>query len=196
VSMRTYPRRFSCGGAEIEFRFMKPDDAGAVWSFARSLPAHDLLFLPRDITHEKVLAAWVEEIGRGALTSLLALHDGAVVGCSTIARDPLSWSPHVGELRILVAPGMRGKGLGRRLTQESFAVALGLGIEKMVAQMTTDQRGALAVFETMGFRPEALLREQVRDRNGSKHDLVVLSHDVARFHAQLEAYGLTEALLS
>jgi RimJ/RimL family protein N-acetyltransferase len=80
------------------------------------------------------------------------------------------------------------------LTQEAFALALELGIEKMVAQMTVDQKGAIAVFEGMGFRPEALLRDHVKDRDGRKHDLLVLSHDVARFQAQMDAYGVSEAL--
>ena len=45
---------------------------------------------------------------------------------------------------------MRGKGLGRLLTQEAFAQALERGIEKMVAQMTVDQKGAIATFEGWG----------------------------------------------
>ncbi|WBL36363.1 hypothetical protein O0235_01965 [Tepidiforma flava] len=89
---------------------------------------------------------------------------------------------------------LAGKGLGRLLTQEAFANALGLGIEKMIAQMTLDQKGAIATFEGLGFRPEALLRDQVKDRDGNKHDLLVLSHDVARFEAVRSAYGVAEAL--
>jgi L-amino acid N-acyltransferase YncA len=89
---------------------------------------------------------------------------------------------------------MRGKGLGRLLTQEAFAIALGLGIEKIVAHMTVDQKGAIAVFESMGFRPEALLRDQVKDREGRKHDLLILAHEVAKFRAQMDAYGVTKAL--
>jgi RimJ/RimL family protein N-acetyltransferase len=80
------------------------------------------------------------------------------------------------------------------LTQEAFANALGLGIEKMVAQMTLDQKGAIATFEGLGFRPEALLRDHVKDREGRTHDLLVLSHDVARFEAQRAAYGVADAL--
>ena len=42
--------------------------------------------------------------------------------------------------------------------------------------MTTDQQGAIAVFEGLGFKPEAILREHVRDDAGAAYDLVVLSH--------------------
>jgi RimJ/RimL family protein N-acetyltransferase len=94
---------------------------------------------------------------------------------------------------VLIAPEMRGQGLGRALTDSVFAQALEHGIEKMVAQMTLDQKGAIATFEELGFKPEALLRDHVMDRTGEKHDLLVYSHDVRAFQSQLDAYGVTEA---
>jgi RimJ/RimL family protein N-acetyltransferase len=191
---RTYPRDVRIDGGSIEVRYMTAADREGILAFARALPSHDLLFLPRDITNPKVIDAWIREVGSGNLVSLVAIEDGAIVGNATIVRDPYSWSPHVGELRVVVASSMRGRGLGRALTQECFALGLTLGLEKMVAQMTVDQKGALAVFETLGFRGEALLRDHVRDTQGTKHDIVVLSHDVRTFVAQLDAYGLPEAL--
>jgi hypothetical protein len=78
---------------------MTAADEAAVLAFAQALPDHDLLFLPRDITQPKVLAAWIQEIERGALTTLLAVREGTVLGCATIVCDTLSWSAHVGEIR-------------------------------------------------------------------------------------------------
>jgi GNAT superfamily N-acetyltransferase len=187
----SYPRTIPSAGTPIELRLMGPGDREAVLAFARELPPHDLLFLPRDITQPKVLDAWVHEIERGAMTSLLAARGDAVIGCATIVREPLSWSPHVAELRIVVLPSGRGQGLGRVLAEDVFALAIPMGIEKFSAHMTADQAAAIAVFETMGYRAEALLRDHVRDRDGRKHDIVVLSHDVARIDARLAAYGLT-----
>jgi RimJ/RimL family protein N-acetyltransferase len=189
---RRYPRLASEGG-EIELRPLAAGDADAVLAFARRLAPHDLLFLPRDISEPKVVAAWVDAARSGAMFTLLATRGGEVHGCATIASDPLSWSRHVGELRVIVDAALRGQGLGQKLTQEAFAVALEQGLEKLTAQMTVDQRGAIAVFEGLGFKPEALLREHVKDRDGRAHDIVILSHDVARFHAQMTAYGLGEA---
>jgi len=190
---RTLPRRVACEAGEVELRFLTQPDADAVLAFSRKLPAHDLLFLPRDISEPKVLAAWIDESERGAMTSILALLEGRVVGCAAIAHDPLSWSPHVGELRIVVSNEMRGKGVGRALIQESFIFALGLGMEKIVAQMTVDQQGAIALFEGLGFRAEALMRGHVKGRDGVKHDIVLLAHDVAEVQSKLDAYGVTRA---
>jgi N-acetylglutamate synthase-like GNAT family acetyltransferase len=191
---RSYPRRVATEAGEIEFRLMKPADEAAVLEFAQKLPMHDLLFLPRDISEPKVLAAWIKEIERGAITSLLAVKAGEVVGCGTLVRDPLSWSPHVAEIRNVVSTDVRGQGVGRALSQETFALALGAGLEKLLVQMTVDQTGAIAIFEGLGFKAEALLREHVRDKAGKKHDIVMLGHNVAHVRAQMEAYGLPGAV--
>jgi L-amino acid N-acyltransferase YncA len=188
---RTYPRTVPLGEDAVELRFMRAGDEAAVLAFARELPAHDLLFLPRDITQPKVLAAWVHEIERGAMTSLLAFRGGEVVGCATIVRDPLSWSPHVAELRVVVARAARGIGLGRLLSADAGELAVASGVEKLIAKLTPDQIGAVTVFETMGYKAEALLRDHVKDADGIKHDLVILSLDVERFRTRAAAYGLS-----
>jgi L-amino acid N-acyltransferase YncA len=190
---RNYPREVDLKGSRVTLRLMSGSDGSVALAFARALPEHDLLFLRRDITQPEAIEIWLNGIERGRITSVLAESGGQVQGYATVDRGELSWSPHVAELRVLVSAAMRGKGLGRLLTQEAFAIALGLGIEKIVAQMTVDQKGAIAVFEGMGFRPEALLRDQVKDREGRKHDLLILAHEVAKFHAQMEAYGVTKA---
>ena len=191
---RTYPREARLDGGAVTLRYMTTADRAAALVFARALPAHDILFLRRDITQPEAIDIWLNGIERGRITSVLAERDGAVQGYATVDRGELSWSPHVAELRVLVSAAMRGKGLGRVLTQEAFAIALGLGIEKIIAQMTVDQKGAIAVFQGMGFRPEALLRDHVKDRDGRKYDLLILAHEVAKFQAQMDAYGITKAL--
>jgi RimJ/RimL family protein N-acetyltransferase len=192
---RSYPRHIKTEAGSVEFRLMSRSDEAAVLAFAQKLPTHDLLFLPRNISQPKVLTAWINEIERGAITSLLAVSDGKVVGCGTLVRDPHSWSPHVGEIRMVVSSEVRGQGVGRALSQETFAIALGAaGLEKLVVQMTVDQQAAIALFEGLGFKAEALLRDQVRDADGKKHDIVVLGHNIAQFGAQLEAYGLPRAV--
>jgi GNAT superfamily N-acetyltransferase len=191
---RSYPRHVKTDAGDIEIRLMSPADEAAVLAFGKGLPTHDLLFLPRNISEPKVLSAWIKEIERGSITSLLAVKSGRVVGCGTIVRDVLSWSPHVGEIRMVVSTDVRGLGVGRALSQETFALALSVGLEKLLVQMTVDQTGAIAIFEGLGFKAEALLHDHVRDLSGKKHDIVVLAHDVAKVRAQMEAYGLPDAV--
>ena len=186
--MSDLPRSLDGG---VTLRRFKPDDLDAMQKFARTLPEHDLLFLGRDLKHRKVIEAWLAEVEDGFIDSLLAEDtDGAIVATSAVVRDPLGWSPHVGEVRLLVAPDRRGHGIGRALLEESFRIALQRELKKLTARMTPDQTGAIALFESLGFRGEALLRDHVMGRDGAVHDLAILSHDLARVAAQLEAFGL------
>jgi RimJ/RimL family protein N-acetyltransferase len=190
----TLPRNLPLAGKTLQLARLQPGDGDALAAFAAALPPHDLLFLRRDISQPKVVAAWMQAVAEGRLHSLAVREDGTLVGCSAIVVDALSWSRHVGELRVLVLPAWRGKGLGRVLIQQCFAQALQLGLDKLVAQMTVDQVAAIAVFEELGFRAEALLRDHVKDRDGQAHDLVLLSHDVAAVQSRRQAYGLDDAL--
>lgn len=188
-----YPRSVAVGQISVELRLMTAEDEEAVLAFASTLPRHDLLFLQRDISAAPVMAAWVREIEAGHTPSLLALQDGDIVGCSAVVSDPHSFSPHVGDVRVVLAANARTHGLGRLLVQESFLLALSLGLEKLTAHMTADQEAAIKVFEDLGFRGEALLRNHVRDADNTLHDLVVLSHDVAAVQGKMALYGLDEA---
>ncbi len=191
---RSYPHTIVVGELQIELRPMTRADEAEVLAFAQRLPRHDLLFLRRDITRPEGLGGWLRDIEAGHVTTLLARHENALVGYATMHRSELGWSAHVAELRIVVAPDYRGKGLGRALTQEIFALAIGSGIEKLVARMTLDQKGAIATFEGLGFRPEALMRDHVKDLDGNSHDLIVMSHAVEEFQQTLDAYGVPESL--
>lgn len=189
-----YPKSIPSDGGTIHIAPMQPEQAEEIGAFIATLPAHDLLFLRRDVSQPKVLAAWMKALVEGGIHSLVAREGGLVVGCTAIVTDALSWSPHVGELRVLVAPSQRGRGLGRVLIQECFLVAIEMGLEKLCVHMTVDQRAAIAVFEDLGFKAEALLADHVKDRAGQTHDMVLLSHNVQEVQARMQAYGLAQAV--
>ncbi|WP_375393954.1 GNAT family N-acetyltransferase [uncultured Sphingomonas sp.] len=171
-------------------RRFQPDDRDAMLAFARSLPEHDLLFLGRDLRRPRVIEAWQGAIVEGRIDSLIASDGGSLVGSAALVRDPLSWSAHVGEVRLLVAGDRRGAGLGRDLLEAIFAVAAAHGLAKLTAAMTTDQLGSIALFESLGFRAEAMLKDQVRGRDGVTHDLAILAHDVERTTQRNRASGV------
>ena len=161
--MSRYPRAIQSDSTSFQLSVMHATDEPDVLRFARSLPPHDMLFMRRDITNAKVLSAWVREIGAENIVSVLARHSGDVVGCAAVVRDARSFSPHVGDLRVLVSPTARAHGLGRALVQEAFLIALSMGLEKVTAQMTADQRAAITVFEDLGLpRGSTVARSRAR----------------------------------
>ena len=188
-----YPKTVECRGETIELQQLTSLETDAAREFTRDLPERDLLFLSRDIREPKVLAAWSRSLENGEMVTIAALREGRIVGTTAVVTDPHSWSPHVGELRILVHPDARDIGLGRTLNQESFLVGLDLGLEKLTVRMLLDQQAAINVLEEMRFRSEALFRNHVKDPAGEKHDLLIMSHDVAGVQSMMQVYGLDEA---
>jgi len=186
-----YPATLNLDGAEITLRKLEAGDKNAMLAFARTLSAHDMLFLRRDITEPEVIDAWLRDIEDGFNTTVIAVHDSQIVGYAGVNSDRLSWTRHVAELRVLVSASMRGKHLGRLLTEQAFALARDRGVKKMMAQMTTDQKAAIKVFSSMGFQREARLRNQVMDRDSGLHDLQIMSLDVDEFQAKIDVMLLS-----
>ncbi len=179
---RKYPREISLDkGSSVTFRLMEAADRETIVTFAKSLPPNDLLFLRLDIATPEGVDEWVSNIEAGRTITVLAEANGAVGGYASVHHDEVLWTRHVGELRVIVGPEYRRRGLGRRLTDEVFAIARDIGLRKITAQMTPDQKGARATFERLGFRPEALLADFVVDREGLPRDLLIMSHDVTGF---------------
>ena len=160
---------------DVQLQPMGPDHAEDISAFAASIPEHDLLFLPRDITRFGVVDAWLDEIVAGAITTKLAFKDDRIVGMAAVVSDDLSWSLHVGDIRVLVAADERHHGLGRMLVEEALAMARAREFTKVTAHMTADQTDAARMFIDLGFEQEALLRRHVRGRDGQEHNLIVLS---------------------
>jgi len=178
---RTYPWKTTINGKEVTFRLMTPADEAEITRFAKALPEEDLMFLRSDITQPPAVKAWMGYIKNGRTISIAAEIDGHIAGYATIHKNEANWMRHVGEMRVLVSRDYRGLGLGKRLTTEAFAMAKDIGLRKITAQMSTDQRGARQVFEHLGFRPEALLADHVMTRDGQTRDLLIMSYDVAGF---------------
>lgn len=174
-----YPRTVSLPrGPEVEIRLMAVSDRDAVLSFARNLPQEDLLFLRVDLTEPAVVDEWIGNLQAGRSTTLVASDSSGLVGYAAVHRNPAPWTRRVGEIRVNVSPGYRGRGLGRVLTAQIFDVARGLGLAKLVAHMTSDQHGAQAAFRRLGFIPEAVLADYVEDRAGRPRDLVIMTYDI------------------
>jgi RimJ/RimL family protein N-acetyltransferase len=176
---RQYPRSVKLeNGAPVGLRLMTAADATRIVSFARSLPEEDLLFLRVDITDPAIVAQWVHNVEVGRTIALIAEANGEMAGYAALHYNETTWQRHVGEIRIQVGPRYRSHGLGRVLAGEIFAITRNLGLRKIVAHMTAEQKRAAAMLGRLGFRPEALLQDFVIDRAGRTRDLVVMSYDV------------------
>jgi len=169
-----------------ELRRLAPGDAEAVTGFLDALPEGDMTFLKEKAGVDTVsqwladehVPRWVVVDDDGSVAAMLSLTPGAL------------WSSHVGELRLVVGENHRRRGLGRRLARVGLAEAVRLGLSKIIVEVVADKEGDMAMFTAIGFEPEALLRDHIRDRDGNVRDLVLLSHQVADVSASMDVLGL------
>ena len=97
------------------------------------------------------------------------------------------------ELRLVVAPAARGKGVGASLAAHALRQAVEMGLSKLVVEVVAVQEGAIEMFNSLGFRGEALLTDQIRDGRGELQDLVVLAHDATAAASALETVGAEDS---
>ena len=80
--------------------------------------------------------------------------DRAVVGCQSI--EPFATythaCDHVGVIGTFVSLSLRREGIGRRLSEASFAEAKRKGYEKLFSFVRADNGDALAFYRGLGFR--------------------------------------------
>ena len=173
----------------MDIRPIEAGDSPALSSFFERIPESDRTFLKEDVGDPRVLAEWVQpDTGR-----TIAVEDGQVVGA--LAVVPLvGWSSHVGEVRLVVDPDHRGRGIGRRLAHQAVLDAVDMGLGKLVVEVISDQAPLIAMFRGLGFEPESLLTDHVRDRSGQTRDLIVLANSVDEQFAALSAAGVADQL--
>ncbi len=185
-----YPLNVKLGESEFVIRRMAESDSAALLAYAQSLPRHDIVYMRRNISTEVGIEKWFRALANGLIFSFAAVQDDKIVGYSSINLTGLDWSSHIADLRVSVSPDARQSGLGRVLVREAFRLAVTLGIEIVRASMTPDQKGARALFEELGFRNEAIMKDHVKDLDGEYHDLLVMAVNVDAFLAQRQAFGV------
>ncbi|MEX2236471.1 MAG: GNAT family N-acetyltransferase [Dehalococcoidia bacterium] len=166
-------------GSTISLRLMTEGDASQIVKFARALPEDDLLFLRTDITNPRAVDEWVDNLRGGRTQTIIAEAGGQFAGYASLHHNSVSWQRHLGEIRVQVGQRHRSKGLGRLLAGEVFQLARDLQLSRVVAQMTPDQKGAIATFQRLGFQLNALLQDYVIDRSNRTRDLLIMGYDMS-----------------
>lgn len=163
--------------------------------FLTSIEGADRTFLGAQATEPATIGRMVRQEGGRHYVALAAPDDGAssrIIGFSGVTLGS-GWSSHVGQLRVVVAPGQRGRGLGGQLALAALAGALACGLEKVVVEVRSDQVPVQNLFAQLGFRPEALLTDHLKGPDGTTHDLLTLAHRVEEVSGLLIATGLGQA---
>lgn len=166
-------------GRTVTIRPLDAGDAAALLAFGAALPQDDWLYLQHDLRSAEVVARLVGARGADHWRQLVAVSPGGEIVAYSSARLLAGWSSHVADIQLLVAEGWRRGGLGTTLASEIVAAARAIGAAKVMVDMVEEQAAGLAIFSRLGFRQEGRLINHTRDRDGNRHNLVVLGYSFA-----------------
>ncbi len=184
-------------GSKITIRPMLKSDGNKLYDFFIHIPEEDREFLRHDVSDKKLIDKWCKELDYDKVLPLLALDkDDKIIGDASLHSESYGWTRHVGEIRIVVSRLYRGKGLGFALSREIFLVALEKKLSKLIAEMAAEQKGAINVFEKLGFVKEAQLKNHIINHKGFTHDLVIMTNDVKEAVKLMEQYEVEKLYLN
>lgn len=165
-------------------------DRDALQAFFQRVPEGDRTFFREDVFAPGIIDRWLDD---SADPRFVAVDGDDIVGYLAIIVE-VGWSSHVGELRVVVDPTRRRRGIGRALARHGLVHALEHGLTKLVVEVVADQEPTLAMFSSLGFEPEALLRDHVRDRSGQLRDLITMAHLVAETWSAMRTTGIEDLI--
>jgi L-amino acid N-acyltransferase YncA len=173
-------------------RPLTSSDAAAFGRFAADVSEGERRFVKESL--ETSDAGFVAMLSEPGVRRLVAhLDTGEIVGLAGVFLGR-GWSSHVAELRVLVAADHRRAGFGRALARAALVTALEEGCTHAYIEVVAEQEGLVAMFQDLGFEPEALLPDFVRDGEGNFHDLMLLTHRVDDQHGRHALLGLDEVI--
>jgi RimJ/RimL family protein N-acetyltransferase len=173
-------------GTHATLRTVNKNDKAGLMKFFAGVPEEDRLFLRDNVTKEEVVDRWMRDLDYDRVLPIIAEVEGDIVADATLHMSLQGWTRHVGEIRIVVARAYQKKGLGTILARELFQYAVQKGLQKIEASVMDGQVGALKAFRALGFQEEAVLKNHLMDMNDKKHDLIVLTSDVAELWNRIE----------
>ena len=150
-------------------REANPADAGALAMLGRAVGAEDEGWLITDgnwrsAAQERRYLKSIRRYPHAAV--FVAETSKGIVGRLSIARDSHPASHHVADLGLMVAQGMRRRGIGTALIEEAAKWARDVGVRKLELHVFPHNEPAIALYEKLGFVREGYRRAHYRRGEG------------------------------
>jgi L-amino acid N-acyltransferase YncA len=182
-----YPKSVSLtDGTELLVRPLRKEDERLLHEYFLRLPPEEVARLKDDVTDPEVIEKWIYDLDFDVVLPLVALDKDRIVANATLKYNPVGWRKHQGEIRASVDPSCRQKGLATILIENMIDIAKTMGLEQLTAEVAPTLDVAYFLFEKMGFKEAALLKNFIKNQEGKHDDLVVMILDLKE-HAHTSA---------
>ena len=145
------------------------------WHSSAAFPKQIVMISKMTWTDPKVIEQWALTLDYGRALPLLAILDGQIVGDGTLHHSRAGARRHVGEVRVVVDPAYRSRGVGRALLHKLIDIAGAKELKKLMFEVVADTEAAAShTAQVLGFIPVASLSGQIQDTSGHAHDLIIM----------------------
>ena len=166
-------------GSQITIRPLRKEDEKILHEYFLRLPPEDRMCLRDDVTDPKVIENWILDLDYDVVLPLVALDVDQIVANGTLQFDPVGWTKHQGEIRITCDPGYRKKGLATTLIENLMWIAADFGLEQLTAEIAPALDEAYFLFEKLGFKEAAVLKDFIKDLKDNYQDLVLMVKNIS-----------------
>ena len=178
-----YPKTLALSGEKtVSVRPMTAADAPALLAFFRSISEEERYFLRDDVASEAVIQGWADHLDYDRALPLLAFDGDRVCADSVLIRRRSGSLAHAAEIRVVVSPEYRSKGLGSALLREVVDVAWDAELECIHVEFVRDvQEDGLNAVRLLGGVEAGVQREAVKDQQDNHHDIVYMRIPLGRW---------------
>lgn len=131
-----------------------------------------------DVTDPELIRKWIFDLDYDNVLPLVAMDKDRIVANGTLKFNPVGWRNHQGEIRTTVDPEYREKGLSTLLIENLIEIAKSMGLEQLTAELAPTLDKAYFLFEKLGFKEAAVLKNFIKDQEDRYEDLVVMIMDL------------------
>lgn len=175
LPLKRYPKKLAGG---LILRPMEKYDEAALVDFFKRIPVEERRLFKDDVRNAEVIRGWVRNLNHENILPLLVFDGARMVADATLHRDRKGWSRHVAKIRVTLDPEFRRRGLARTLIREFIEIAPQLEVAIIDAEILARQKGAIQLFEDLGFLLVATLPQHAIDLSGRPHDVVLYAFTV------------------
>lgn len=187
--MKVYPKEFLLKDkSSVIIRPLLEEDLEFVHKFFSAIPRDDLLIYKDDVTKLESLENWFLNPNYEKVVELVTVCGKEIVAKGTLHAQGLYW-PHAAEVKLVVHPDYRGKGLGSQMFNLLLYEGLKHQFQKIIVRYIPDNTSFVKILGHYGFEPETVLNYYVLDEaTNEQKDLVIASYDLQNWERRFEFY--------
>ncbi|HKQ32935.1 MAG TPA: GNAT family N-acetyltransferase [Thermodesulfobacteriota bacterium] len=164
------------------------EDCRFIRKFFAKIPREDLLVFKDDVTKWESFENWFLNPNYEKIVELVCLKKKEIVAKGTLNAQGLYW-PHAAEVKLIIDPKYRGKGLGSHMFNLLLYEGLKHHFQKIIVRYIPDNMSFTKILGHYGFEPETVLNYYVLDEvTNEQKDLIIASYDLQNWERRFEFY--------